>query len=162
MLSATAEHALRAVLFVAQFPEHTTIASDTVAVALGAPRNYLAKTLNALAKVGVLRSSRGPGGGFSLAVPAEQLTIAQVIGPFTEQSKSPVCLLHNRPCDTFTPCGAHAQWNAIRSNFVETFAQTTIADLLVGVTDSSAAPGVGAPSAIAPKAASWGSISQHA
>ncbi len=132
MLSATAEHALRAVLFVAQFPDQTTIASDTVAVALGAPRNYLAKTLNALAKAGVLRSSRGPGGGFSLAVPPEQLTIAQVIAPFTEQSKLPVCLLHNRPCDTATPCGAHAQWSSIRTNFVQTFANTTIADLLVG------------------------------
>jgi Rrf2 family protein len=139
MLSATAEHALRAVLFVAQFPDRTTIASDTVAVALGAPRNYLAKTLNALAKAGVLRSTRGPGGGFALALPPDQLTIAQVIAPFAEQSKLPVCLLHNRPCNTATPCIAHAQWNSIRTNYEQTFAHTTIADLLAGPPEAAVA-----------------------
>jgi Rrf2 family protein len=130
MLSATAEHALRAVLFVAQFPDHTTFASDTIAAALGAPRNYLSKTLQALARAGVLRSSRGPGGGFSLAVSPTELTIARVIAPFTERSKTTVCLLRNRPCDEDSPCGAHAHWNAITSHYDNALTSTTIADLI--------------------------------
>ncbi len=130
MLSATAEHALRAVLFVAQFPERTTFASDTIAAALGAPRNYLSKTLQALAKAGVLRSSRGPGGGFALAIAPAQLTIERVIAPFTERPKTAVCLLHNRPCDVEQPCGAHAQWHSITSHYDRSIVHTTIADLL--------------------------------
>lgn len=132
MLSATAEHALRAVLFVAQFPDETTFASDTIAAALGAPRNYLSKTLQALARSGVLRSSRGPGGGFSLAISPSTLTIARVIEPFTERPKSSVCLLRNRPCDPASPCGAHAKWKAITDHYEQAIQQTTMADLLAG------------------------------
>ncbi len=58
MLSATAEHALRAVLYLAQTPEATVVPADKIAETLGAPRNYLAKTLNVRAKAGVVRSSR--------------------------------------------------------------------------------------------------------
>ncbi len=133
MLSATAEHALRAVLYVAQFPDNTTFASDTVASALGAPRNYLSKTLQALAKSGVLRSSRGPGGGFSLAIPAAELTVARVIAPFTEQHRTDVCLLRNRPCSNDDPCPAHPRWSAIREHHDNALTQTTIAELLSGV-----------------------------
>jgi len=132
MLSATAEHALRAVLFIAQFPDQTRFASDTIAAALGAPRNYLSKTLQALARAGVLKSSRGPGGGFSLAIAPEVLTIARVIAPFTDRPKASLCLLRNRPCDGDSPCGAHAKWIAITSHFELAIDHTSIADLLAG------------------------------
>jgi Rrf2 family transcriptional regulator, iron-sulfur cluster assembly transcription factor len=49
MLSQTSEHALRAALYLAQQPAGTLATADAIAGALGAPRNYMAKTLNALA-----------------------------------------------------------------------------------------------------------------
>ena len=65
MLSQTSEHAIRAVLFLAQ--QHgEPVSADRVAGALGAPANYLGKTLNMLARRGLLASSRGPAGGFRL------------------------------------------------------------------------------------------------
>jgi hypothetical protein len=69
MLSQTAEHAIRAVLFLAQRAPGEPVAPDAIADALGAPRNYLAKTLNALARQGIVSSMRGPDAYFARRIP---------------------------------------------------------------------------------------------
>ncbi len=139
MLSITADHALRAVLLLARIPSDHSMRADTVAEAIGAPRNYLAKTLNALAKAGIVRSARGPFGGFSLAISPRELTVAQVTQIFDERPRTGVCLLGKRPCDANSPCAAHATWTAITESALAASERTTIAELLgegrAGATD---------------------------
>jgi Rrf2 family protein len=130
MLSITADHALRAVLLLARIPADHAIRADTVAEAIGAPRNYLAKTLNALAKAGIVRSARGPFGGFSLAIPAADLTVAQVTQIFDARPRTGVCLLGKRACDSASPCTAHNTWTAITESALSAIERTTIAELL--------------------------------
>ncbi len=140
MLSATAEHALRSVLLLARLPEPFPFSADALARALGAPQNYLSKTLNALAKAGIVHSCRGPAGGFTLAIPVSTLTIAQVTAPFRESRGSPVCLLADRPCDRGAPCAAHARWRAIADHSDAAMERTTIAELLGEETTATAQP----------------------
>lgn len=130
MLSATAEHAVRAVLLLARHDGAKALSADAIAAELGAPRNYLAKTLNALAKTGVVHSARGAAGGFTLAIPPERLTLARIIRPFDDHARTPACLLRNRPCNPQHPCAVHARWNAIVGHAAARFEQTTIAELL--------------------------------
>ncbi len=130
MLSATAEHAVRAVLLLARHDGAKALSADAIAAELGAPRNYLAKTLNALAKSGVVHSARGAAGGFTLAIAPEPLTLARIVAPFDDHARMPACLLRNRPCDALNPCAVHARWNAIVGHEAARFEQTTIADLL--------------------------------
>lgn len=132
MLSQTSEHALRAVLFLARQPENTSVPADVIARALGAPPKYLAKTLNVLAKQGILSSMRGPTGGFRLAVSADALTLARVVQPFDEPRNSGMCLLGGRPCDAREPCAAHAHWTAIAEQVWAPLETSTIAELLNG------------------------------
>jgi len=129
MLSITADHALRAVLFLSRIPADHSIRADAIAEAIGAPRNYLAKTLNALAKAGVLHSSRGPFGGFSLAIPARELTVASVTRLFDERPRTGQCLVHRHECDA-TPCITHDKWEAITAAAMYGIENTTIAELL--------------------------------
>ena len=133
MLSYTSDYALRAVLVLAGDTQQRPLRADEIADATGAPRNYMGKTLNSLVKAGVLRSARGPQGGFSLAVPAETLTIARVIDCFVEPRTHTQCLLGNRPCDPSNPCAAHTIWVAITTQRREPLATTTVADLLHGI-----------------------------
>lgn len=130
MLSATAEHAVRAVLLLARHNGAKALSADAIAAELGAPRNYLAKTLNALAKAGVVHSARGAAGGFTLAIPPENLTLARIISPFDDHARTPACLLRNRACDSQNPCAVHARWNAIVGHAAARFEQTTIGELL--------------------------------
>ena len=133
MLSATAEYALRAILTLARGASADTdvgaMRADAIADAIGAPRNYLAKTLNVLAKAGLLVSTRGPLGGFALAVAPETLTIARIVDLFDEPQRIPICLLGARPCSAAAPCRAHRRWTEITAARRLPFASTTVADL---------------------------------
>jgi Rrf2 family protein len=150
MLSATAEHAVRAVLLLARHNGAKALSADAIAAELGAPRNYLAKTLNALAKAGVVRSARGAAGGFTLAIAPETLTLARIINPFDDHARTPACLLRNRPCDSLNPCAVHGRWNAIVGHAAARFEQTTIAELLVDAGPAGAyTPAVALPVGVA-------------
>jgi len=128
ILSATAEYALRAVLVLAR--EGRRLSADEIARATGAPANYLSKTLNVLAKAGIVTSARGPAGGFGLALQPDELTIARIADAFAEPSRPSVCLLGSRPCNPEAPCAAHHRWSAIAHLMHDTLANTSLADLL--------------------------------
>ena len=130
MVSRTSEHALRAVLYLARRWGEGPVPVDTIADALGAPRNYLSKTLNALAKHEIVDGVRGVHGGFQLAIAPERLPLSRVVGLFDEPRTSRMCLLGGRPCDDAAPCVAHRRWMAITDAARLALATTTVADLL--------------------------------
>ena len=132
MLSSTADYALRAILVLARASDERPLRADEIARATGSPANYLAKTLNALAKAGLVISTRGPFGGFVLAIPATELTIAHIIDCFDEPRPQTRCLLGSAPCDLRHPCTAHQRWTAIKHTRRAALANTTVADLLGG------------------------------
>ena len=134
LLPQTAEYALRAVLHVAAHEHERPVRVDEVASALRMPRNYLSKTMHQLARADVLRSARGPGGGFRLAVPAAELTIARVVAPFVAQSPRR-CLLGHGICGQVDDCTVHERWAPVGAQIETFFRSTTVAALLT--------PGVG-------------------
>jgi Rrf2 family protein len=128
MLSDTAEYALRAVLHIADNDEMVRV--EPMAEALGVPRNYLSKTLHQLARAGILRSMRGPRGGFTLAVPADELTLYQVVECFDSIEARRTCLLGRKQCNDTNPCPAHHRWKGIADQIATFFRTTTVADLV--------------------------------
>jgi Rrf2 family iron-sulfur cluster assembly transcriptional regulator len=130
MLSSTSDYALRAILVLARATDERPLRADEIARATGSPANYLAKTLNALAKAGLVTSTRGPFGGFVLAVPSGELTLARIIDCFDEPRPQTRCLLGNAPCDPRHPCTAHQRWTAVNNTRRAALADTTVADLL--------------------------------
>jgi Rrf2 family protein len=130
MLSATAEHALRAVLFLAQQPGGAVTSADDIADAIGAPRNYLSKTLNALTKAGITASVPGRRGGFTLAIAAGELTLHHLVSVFEGAPASRRCLLGDHLCAPDHPCAAHQRWTAIDRAADAGLRSTTVADLL--------------------------------
>jgi Rrf2 family iron-sulfur cluster assembly transcriptional regulator len=130
MLSATADHALRALLVLAR--ARRVMRADEIAKATGAPRNYMAKTLNALARARIVASARGPAGGFVLAIPAASLSLARVIDLFETPRAQTRCMLGVVPCDPTHPCAAHDCWTRVMRARREPLLSTTVADLLAG------------------------------
>ena len=135
LLPQTAEYALRAVIHIAarqRAVPGALVRVPDIAHAVDVPRNYLSKTLHQLARAGVLASSRGPAGGFRLAVPAAALTFERVIGVFGEQPHGRRCLLGTGPCGANPACPVHARWKPVAGTVTAYFATTTIADALDG------------------------------
>jgi Rrf2 family iron-sulfur cluster assembly transcriptional regulator len=64
------EYGLRGLIFLAQQPpEKVTLVSE-VSKDQNIPESFLAKIFQRLSKAGLLRSVRGPNGGFTLKVPS--------------------------------------------------------------------------------------------
>lgn len=129
MISKTAEYALKAVLRLAQSPQ-TRVTASEMAADLQVPSNYLSKILHDLARSGVLVSVRGPHGGFQLAIPAADLSLARIIEPFDELSPDRACLLGKPRCSEKTPCAAHESWKELHDRYSRFFRETTAAQLL--------------------------------
>jgi len=72
-------YALLAVGYIAQHQEQKIILSQSIAKKYDIPLEYLLKILQQLVRANVLRSKRGPRGGFSLAKPPRRITMLQII-----------------------------------------------------------------------------------
>ena len=129
ILSQTAEYALRAVVLLADRNSDEPARVGELADVLEIPQNYLSKTLNALARTGVLASMRGKGGGFRLARAAESITLLEVIDPFDHFSTGRSCLMGKGECSDTDSCAAHATWKEVAMKVTSFFAKTTLADL---------------------------------
>jgi Rrf2 family protein len=77
-LSARADYALRAAIEIAAITD-SHVTAEQVARAQGIPTKFLETILTQLRRAGLVRSQRGPDGGFWLARPAEEITLADII-----------------------------------------------------------------------------------
>lgn len=130
MLSKTEEYALRAAVHLAQHAPEGPCRAQDIARGSQIPANYLSKILHQLARAGVVESERGRYGGFRLARPARELTLAHVIEPFGSLSDRGRCLLGRAECSDENPCGAHERWKRVRAATTAFFAETTLADVI--------------------------------
>ncbi len=129
MLSGTAAYALRAVVYLATQPDHQPVRASELAGAVDVPRNYLGKILHELVRAGILKSTRGKGGGFQLAIPPEKLTLLSVATQF-DRVGGRRCLLGRPQCSEDNPCPVHDRWRAAAVEIERFFDETTVADLL--------------------------------
>jgi Rrf2 family protein len=127
MLTHTAEYALRAVLYIAASDDTGPIRVEKISEALNVPRNYLSKVMHVLARTGVLTSMRGPNGGFRLARPSHQITLAEVIEEFDPIEDR--CLLMRRQCSDREPCVAHHHGRHVAVQLRRFFRETTVQDV---------------------------------
>jgi Rrf2 family protein len=126
----TAEYALRAVIHIAEVAGNEPVRVERIAAELGQPRNYLSKILHSLVRPGVLESTRGPRGGFRLAVPAEKLTLIDIVRVFDPLEARRSCLLGRKSCSDVNPCPVHHRWKDVAERAAAFFRETTVAEVL--------------------------------
>ena len=78
-ISRSTGYGLVAVGYVAQNYQEGAVLAARVSKEYGIPLEYLLKILQQLVRANVLRSKRGPRGGFFLARPAETITLLQIV-----------------------------------------------------------------------------------
>ena len=78
-ISRSTGYALLAVGYIAKSQDKKIVLSQSISEAYDIPLEYLLKILQQLVRANVLRSKRGPRGGFSLAKPAEKTTMLEII-----------------------------------------------------------------------------------
>jgi Rrf2 family protein len=131
-ISAKADYAVRAAIELAAATDERPVRAEQVATAQGIPLNFLENILGELRHAGIVRSHRGPEGGFRLAKPAHEVTIADVIraveGPLATVRGGP-------PEDSSYPGAASALprvWIAVRKSLRSVVEHVTVADVACG------------------------------
>ena len=111
-MTRTGEYALRAMIYLVQHAQDGPIPGRVIADEAGIPPKYLSKILGDLVRLGVLLSSPGRGGGFSLKRSARDTLLFEVLSPF-EQFERRRCPFGNDECSYQRPCLAHKKWKRV-------------------------------------------------
>ena len=130
-LSARADYALRAAIELASATDgHVT--ADRIARAQQIPGKFLETILTQLRRAGLIRSQRGPEGGFWLARPAAEISLAEIIraidGPL-------LGVRGERPENIDYPGAAgplQQVWIALRANERAILEEVTLAHIVSG------------------------------
>jgi Rrf2 family transcriptional regulator, iron-sulfur cluster assembly transcription factor len=127
--SRSAEYAIRAFVHLATVPENKYAMVKQIAEQADIPSHFLAKILQQLARKGFLRSSKGPTGGFTLRIPASELTLVMIVDSVDGLADYERCPAGLAECNDSAPCGMHDSWKGLRSRIMEYLERTTIEDL---------------------------------
>ena len=101
------------------------------------PVPMASKILKALAKEGLLTSQRGSKGGYSLAKPADELTVSEMIRVLEGPVALTDCAIGPSRCEHETMCAVREPWQVISRVVEQALADVTLADLVRRRTDAS-------------------------
>ena len=102
---------------------------DQLVAGTDLPRDFLAKIFQKLVRGGILRSSKGRGGGFALARPAHEITLMQIIEAVDGQPRFDRCVVGLSACNDTMPCPQHDLYKPIRQRLRDYLDTTTLADM---------------------------------
>ena len=136
MFSNSCRYGIRAILYIAsrqQGDEKTGLKQISRDLALPTP--FLAKVLQQLAKQKILKSLKGPHGGFSLAKDPKKISILDIVRTIDGEEVFTNCLIHNTTCTCVDkkkePCPLHENYSKVRSELIDLFSSTTVHELVI-------------------------------
>jgi Rrf2 family protein len=136
-LSKKADYALMAMKHLALRADVASTSAREIAEAYDIPVELLAKVLQRLVRRGLLVSQQGTRGGYALARPATQISVADVIqavdGPLTVTA----CATDHDQCDQYSKCNVRDPLWRIKDRILTALASCTVFEV---ATDSVAEP----------------------
>jgi Rrf2 family transcriptional regulator, iron-sulfur cluster assembly transcription factor len=133
LLSKSFGYALRGMLYIALLhDENRKVQIEEIATQLSVPKHFLGKIMQQLVKAGLLQSTKGPNGGFSLTENSLSAPLTELMEITNDMEQFRVCVLKLKACDSTRPCPLHWEIEEAKTQMLEVFKKTTINDLLTG------------------------------
>ncbi len=129
-VSRRTDYATRAVLALA-VADGGPLRLEEIATATDAPRSVLEQVMPTLRTGGIVRSERGPRGGYRLNRPAEDISLEKVVRLF-EGQLAPIGYATRRnpdPCPDVVARSLRPVWEDVRDATISILEETTFADL---------------------------------
>ncbi|MDQ3553551.1 MAG: Rrf2 family transcriptional regulator [Chloroflexota bacterium] len=129
-VSAKADYAVRAAAELAAAPDARPVKGQRIGEAQGIPPKFLENIMLELKHAGIVKSQRGTDGGYSLARPAADISLADVI----RAVDGPLANVRGERVETVEYQGAaqHLReiWVAVRASLREVLEMTSLQDLV--------------------------------
>jgi Rrf2 family iron-sulfur cluster assembly transcriptional regulator len=133
-ISALEEYGLRCLIQVARSEDKGPLSIPEIAKREGITVDYTTKILTTLRRGGFLKSVRGTQGGYLLARPADQITLAQVMrhlgGPIFESETCSHFPGSETQCVHLTDCGMRSVWVGVTKHLFDMMDKLTLAGVM--------------------------------
>ncbi len=131
-VTAKADYAVRAVVELADSSQAAPRKVEDIATSQAIPVSFLENILTQLRSSGVVRSQRGPEGGYWLAHPPEEVNLAQII----RAVEGPLVGIRGQRPEEIEYAGSSQAlqqvWIAVRANLRAVLEEVTVADVAAG------------------------------
>ena len=129
LYSTPCEQAIRALVYLAQQDRERITPVKEIAREAGIPVPICAKVLHTLARHHIVRSTKGPGGGFILGRGPEAIVLRHVVDAIDGLGVLERCPAGLANCSDAEPCPLHDLWKDLRSAILGFHENTSILDM---------------------------------
>lgn len=136
--SAKGRYGIRAMIDLALHESSQPISAKTIAERQDFSADYLEQIFRQLRKKGLVRSVRGPTGGFVLAKKPEELSVWDILIALDEKIRVAPCIETCNPkenpiekCKRKNYCAANLMWSNIGTKIKDILTSTTLGDIVV-------------------------------
>lgn len=132
MFSNSCEYGLRAIIFIAQqTTQKHKVSLSTISAEINSPQAFTAKILQKLTRNNIVKSVKGPYGGFEIEKDKlETITLRDVVDIFDGKTIYTRCGLGLTQCNENSPCPVHHKFVKIREELKNMLENTTLLGLL--------------------------------
>ena len=129
MFSKTCEYAIRAMIFVAQkSTDETRVGIKEIASGTQAPEHFIAKIMQELSRKKIVKSIKGPNGGFFMTKEDLSQSISDIVKAIDGESIYSDCVLGLKACSEKNPCPLHDEYKEIKRNLLALIENNTISE----------------------------------
>jgi len=128
-ISRKIDYGLRAMIYLASISPEAVVPFREIARQMMVPEDFLAKILKTLVDQGLVRSTRGPHGGYALGKPATDISFLEVIEAVEGPIAINVCLDGEDPCAKAEFCTMVDVWREGQEKMLEVYRRTRLASL---------------------------------
>lgn len=135
MLSSASKYALQIIIYLAKNREKGKIGGKQIAKELDLAAPFVGKVLQPLAHSKVVKSTKGPHGGFVLYSEPCDIHLMDIIEIYEGEDAFKECLLNSCNCKNYieangSPCRVHEEISPAREQLLNSLKNKTIADFL--------------------------------
>lgn len=121
------DYAFRMLIFLSLVPEEERVTINDICAHFDIPRNHLVKIAHRLGQLGYIHTSRGKGGGVSLAMATDQISLGNIVRQMEVHLDIVNC--HLPECPILPHCKLRGVLDQARDAFLDVLDQYTLADL---------------------------------
>jgi Rrf2 family protein len=129
-LTNSGEYAIRALMTLASRVPGDIVSIETIAKGTNVPENFLRKIIQPFVKAGFIHSIRGVKGGITLARPANEINLLEIV----EIAQGPIflnkCLGSSDFCDQTKLCSVHLVWEKAQESLLSILRNKNLASLV--------------------------------
>ena len=123
------DYGVRALVELANHVGEGPLPTSEIASRQEIPEPYLDQVLSVLQKFGIIRSRRGPQGGYTLTKSPSDINLGMVMGPLDGTVAPLVCIEEPAECTFSGACAQREVWQTVVATVQNVLGMTTIADI---------------------------------